>query len=192
MSLYEGLVEVATFLEEKQIPYAVLGGLAVQHWGEPRTTLDIDIVVLVPPETEDSFLNDVLSRFHPRLPDAVAFARRNRILLISTSGGIPVDLSLGIPGYEEEALVRAAPVSFAGLLPVRVVSPEDLIIHKCVAARARDIEDIERVLVRQKLKLDLRYIRRWLRAFAPMVEGHDVLEIFETAVKKARSVVSKK
>ena len=186
MSLFEGAVEVAAFLEKQQIPYALLGGLAVQHWGEPRTTLDIDIIVLVPTTDEDGFLRAVLQQFRPRLPDAFAFAKRSRILLVSTSSGIPVDLSLGIPGYEEEVLSRAVPVSFAGLTPVRVVSPEDLIVHKCVAGRARDIEDIERVLVRQKVALDLRYIRKWLRAFAPIIEGHDVRKLFASALRKAR------
>jgi hypothetical protein len=186
MSLFEGVAEVATFLETQQIPYAVLGGIAVQHWGEPRTTLDIDVVVLVAAEHEDSFLHAVLTQFRARLSDAFLFARRNRILLVSTSSGIPVDLSLGIPGYEEVALNRAVTVSLAGSAPIRMVSAEDLIVHKCVAGRARDIEDIEGVLVRQKLKLDFRYIRKWLRAFAPIVEGHDVIKLFEAAVRKAR------
>jgi len=191
MSIFQGVVEVAAFLETQQTLYAVLGGIAVQHWGEPRTTLDIDIVVLVPSAMEDSFLQAVLGQFCPRLPDAFAFAKRNRILLVSTSVGIPVDLSLGIPGYEEEALSRTVPVSFAGLSPVRVVSAEDLIIHKCVAGRPRDIEDVERVLVRQKFKLDLRYIRKWLRAFGPIVEEHDVRKLFESALKKTRKALRK-
>lgn len=186
MSIFEAAAEVASFLEQEQIPYAILGGLALQHWGEPRTTQDVDVVVLVSSEKEDDFLKQALSRFRPRMGDALSFARRNRVLLIATTDGIPIDLSLGIPGYEEEVMNRASRVSFAGLPPIRVVSPEDLIVHKCVAGRARDIEDIGRVLVRQKLKLDLRYIRRWLRAFAPIVEGHDVRKLFETALNKTR------
>lgn len=187
MSLLEGVVEVAQFLDNQHIPYAVLGGIAVQHWGEPRTTLDIDVVVLVPPALEDDFLRNVTKKFQPRLPAAVEFAKKHRILLVSTSSGIPVDLSLGIEGYEEDALTRAVSVSFAGLPPVRVVSAEDLIIHKCVAGRARDIEDIERVLLRQKLKLDMRYIRKWLRAFGSIVEGHNIQALFESALRKARA-----
>ena len=189
MSIFEAAVEVAAFLEDKQIPYAVLGGLAVQHWGEPRTTQDVDIVVMVSSESEEEFLKTMLQRFRPRMADALSFAKRHRILLISTGDGIPVDLSLGIPGYEEEAIRRVSKVSFTGFSPIRVVSAEDLIIHKCVAGRARDAEDIERILIRQKGKLDLRYVRRWLRAFAPIVEGHDVRGLFENAVKKARGLL---
>lgn len=189
MSIFDAAVEVAAFLEDKQIPYAVLGGLALQHWGDPRTTQDVDIVVMVASEKEEKFLKTILRRFRPRMADALPFAKRHRILLISTADGIPVDLSLGIPGYEEEAMRRVSKVSFTGLSPIRVVSAEDLIIHKCVAGRARDAEDIERILIRQKVKLDLRYVRMWLRAFAPIVEGHDVRGLFENAVKKARGLL---
>jgi hypothetical protein len=191
MSLFEGVVEIAAFLETQQIPYAVIGGIAVQHWGEPRTTLDIDVVVLVAAENEDSFLHAVLTQFRARLSDAFLFAKRNRILLVSTTSGIPVDLSLGIPGYEEVALNRAVTISLAGLAPVRVVSAEDLIVHKCVAGRARDIEDIEGVLIRQELHLDFRYIRKWLRAFAAVVESHDVIKLFEAALRKARKILKR-
>ncbi len=186
MSVFEAALEVAVFLDDQKIPYAVLGGVALQHWGEPRTTQDVDIVVMVPWESEEDFLRKVLQRFRPRMADALAFAKQHRVLLISTSDGIPVDLSLGIPGYEEEAMRRATKVSLAGLAAIRVVSAEDLIIHKCIAGRARDVEDVERVLVRQKVKLNLPYIRRWLRAFAPVIEGHDVRALFENLVRKAR------
>ena len=186
MSVFEAALEVAVFLDDQKIPYAVLGGVALQHWGEPRTTQDVDIVVMVPWESEEDFLRKVLQRFRPRMADALAFAKQHRVLLISTSDGIPVDLSLGIPGYEEEAMRRATKVSLAELAPIRVVSAEDLIIHKCIAGRARDVEDVERVLVRQKVKLNLPYIRRWLRAFAPVIEGHDVRALFENLVRKAR------
>ncbi|MFQ5847423.1 MAG: DUF6036 family nucleotidyltransferase [Candidatus Methylomirabilales bacterium] len=191
MSVFEATAEVAAFLQEQGVPYAVLGGLAVQYWGEPRATRDVDVVIMVPPEKRENFLQAALQRFRPRLPDALSFARRHRVLLLSTSDGTPLDLSLGVPGYEEEVMRRAVSVSFSGLHPVRLISAEDLIIHKCVAGRARDAEDVERILVRQSLALDLRYVRKWLRAFARVVEGHDVRALFEKAVKKARTVVRK-
>lgn len=189
MSIFDAAVEVGRFLEDNHIPYAVLGGVALQHWGEPRTTQDVDVVVLVPSEQEDDLLQAILKRFQPRMADALSFAKRYRVLLVATSDGVPVDIALGIPGYEEEALRRSSKVSFVGLPPINVLSAEDLIIHKCVAGRPRDIEDVERVLLRQRIKLDLRYIRNWLREFADIIEAHDPRAIFENAVKKARRVL---
>ncbi len=186
MSIFDAAVEVCTFLEDNHIPYAVLGGLALQHWGEPRTTHDVDIVVVVPSNQEDDLLQATLRRFRPRMEDALSFAKRYRMLLIATSSDVPVDIALGIPGYEEQALRRSSTVSFVGLAPIRILSAEDLIIHKCVAGRPRDVEDVERVLIRQRVTLDLRYIRSWLRDFAAIIEAHDPRAIFEDAVKKAR------
>ncbi|MBI4487717.1 MAG: nucleotidyltransferase [Deltaproteobacteria bacterium] len=192
MTIFEAAAEVAAFLDEQGVPYAFLGGLVVQHWGEPRATQDVDVVVVVPSEHEQAFLKVAAERFQPRLPNAIAFARRHRMLLLAASDGTPVDISLGIPGYEEEVMRRAVSVSFGELRPIRIVTAEDLIVHKCVAGRARDIEDVERILVRQHLALDLRYIRKWLRAFAPIVREHDVGAVFENPLKKARTALRKR
>lgn len=41
MTVLSVAAEVAAFLEELDVPYAIIGGLAVQHWGEPRLTHDV-------------------------------------------------------------------------------------------------------------------------------------------------------
>lgn len=189
MGVLEALIEATTFLENRGVPYAVIGGLAVQYWGEPRATRDVDIVVMVSGDRQEGFLSDALQQFRPRISDALAFARRNRVLLVSAVDGTPIDITLGILGYEEEVMRRAVNVAFPNLRPVRLISAEDLIIHKCVAGRPRDVEDVERILLRQRLDVDLRYIRRWLRAFAPVVDQHDPLVVFESAVRKTRSAL---
>jgi hypothetical protein len=185
MSVLDTAVEIASFLDALQIPYAVIGGLAVQYWGEPRTTMDVDIVVLVSPDRTEAFLEAAVRRFTARLQDAVSFAQTNRMLLLSDTDGNPIDISLGIPGYEEYVLQRAVMVALPDNRIIRLISPEDLIIHKCIAGRPRDQEDIERVLVRQRLLVDLSYIRQWLGEFADLIEGSDVVEVFESALNRA-------
>ena len=54
------LERIALGLEERQIPYMVIGGQAVLIYGEPRLTRDIDITLGVGPE---------------RLADVLALAR---------------------------------------------------------------------------------------------------------------------
>ncbi|MCR4439795.1 MAG: nucleotidyltransferase [bacterium] len=186
MDVLQAAVEVARFLEDRGIPYFLIGGLALQHWGEPRLTRDVDITVLMSPEKLDAFVDAVLSQFAPRISDAREFALQHRVLLVQTGQRLPIDISLGIPGYEEEALQRAAEVDFPGVGKLRLIGPEDLIIHKCVAGRARDGEDVEGILIRQRLKLDLDLIRSWLGGFREVVDTHDPLELFENAVERAR------
>mgnify|MGYP000368553498 CR=1 FL=1 len=181
----DAALEVVSFLEALGIPYVIIGGLAVQYWGEPRGTRDVDITVMVPAETVDAFLDEATRRFQPRLADAVAFARRSRVLLLQARNGVPVDLSLGIPGYEEEVMRRAVTVTWPGGKRVRLIGCEDLIIHKCVAGRPRDLEDVRAVLVRRRGDVDLAYIREWLAEFAAVLPERDILGDFERALAAA-------
>ena len=191
MNLLRAAAEIARFLEDQGIPYFIIGGLALQHWGEPRLTRDVDITVLVASEELESFVDEVLSRFGPRIPDAREFALRHRVLLVRARNGVPIDISLGIPGYEEEAFERAVEIKFPEVGKLRLIGPEDLIIHKCVAGRPRDVEDVVGILVRQRLRLDLGLVRRWLTEFREVVDSHDPLEIFEEALKRARRALNR-
>ena len=76
MGIAEAAAEVARFLEARGVQYAIIGGLALQRWGKPRLTRDVDAVVLVDAEGFQGFVEDVLERFAPRILDARAFALR--------------------------------------------------------------------------------------------------------------------
>jgi len=45
MDFSSALTTIATFLDENEIRYALIGGLALAAYGNPRSTLDIDLVV---------------------------------------------------------------------------------------------------------------------------------------------------
>jgi len=187
VEVLEAAIQVAKWLEEQGIRHFFLGGIALQYWGEPRLTRDVDVTVLVAPDDLDMFLHNAIKAFKPRIPDAIEFARRHRVLLLETESGVPIDISLGIPGYEEEAWAHSKEVEFHPFGKLRLISAEDLIIHKCVAGRPRDVEDVEKVLIKQRLRVDLERIRSLLRFFREIVEGHDPLELFEGALKRAQN-----
>lgn len=72
-----------------------------------------------------------------RIPDALDFALRSRVLLLRHEGsGIPIDVSLGALPFEENAVRRAVPTDVGGLrVPLPV--PEDLLVMKALAHRTR-------------------------------------------------------
>lgn len=179
--LIEAALELHEFLTRHAIPYAMIGGVAVQAWGEPRLTIDLDITVLTPSEDIGPFVQLLLQQFAPRVPDPVGFARRTRVVLIQASNGCNVDISLGVPGYEEEVIRRAVDYEVAPGKTVRLCSAEDLIIHKAVAGRPQDLIDIEGIVYRQGDHLDVEYIRRWLKEFADVLEMPEILGRFERA-----------
>jgi hypothetical protein len=67
------------------------------------------------------------------------------------------------------------------------LSAEDIIIHKCIANRPIDSQDIQSILIRQRDRIDLEYIRHCLAAFAPYVEEFDLMEVFERSLQAAHS-----
>ena len=67
---------------------------------------------------------------------------------------------------------------------MRFVSREDLIVHKLIAGRPRDLEDIKSILLKRPT-LDVPYIRSWLEQFAQVTE-QPLGEHFERLLDESR------
>ena len=164
--MFEQLLErIAQGLENAGIPYMIIGGQAVLLYGEPRLTKDIDITLGV----DLTRLQDVLSavcdmRITP-LVDPATFTRETMVLPCSDpETGIRVDMIFSFSPFEQLALGRARIVRI-GKADVRFTSLEDLLVHKIIAGRPRDLEDARMVLLKNA-DADLAYIRYWLAEFS--------------------------
>lgn len=65
----------------------IIGGIAVQYWGEPRLTGDLDITAAIPLEKAEDFVQLVVSQFTPWVSNPLEFARQTRMILIRASKG---------------------------------------------------------------------------------------------------------
>lgn len=176
---FETAWQLHAFLSARAIPYAIIGGIAVQRWGQPRLTRDVDLTVLLPPGGEEAALNEIAAAFPPRIEDAVAFALEHRVLPVEAPGGSEADISLGLPGYEEHVIARAVGYDLGDGRAVRLCSAEDLLIHKALAARPQDVIDIEGIVARQGVALDIAYVRQWLAELARLAADPEVTARFE-------------
>jgi predicted nucleotidyltransferase len=143
----------------------IIGGIAASLLGQPRLTADIDAVILSSVQ-EISKLIELAAKegIVARIPDAEAFARKNRVLLLQhASSGINIDISMGILPFEAEMVERGQDVAI-GKLIVRLPTPEDLIIMKAMAHRSKDLADIQAIAVSHP-NLDLGRIRFWVEQF---------------------------
>lgn len=164
----------------------LIGGLAVQRWGQPRFTNDADLTVLAPLGGEAEVIDALLAELRPRSADARAHALRFRVLLLTSSAGVDIDVSLAASPFEEDVLARATRWKRAAGVWLETCSAEDLVIYKLIAARGQDLVDVETIVRRQGARLDVDRIRQWGTEFAPLKEDPDLLRPFEQALARAR------
>lgn len=88
-------VELQDFCDRRQWKFCIIGGIAVLHWGEPRFTMDLDLTLLTGCGGEESFVDEWLSHYEPRIEGARDFALMNRVLLLRSGEGIGIDIAPG-------------------------------------------------------------------------------------------------
>jgi len=162
----------------------VIGGVAASLLGRPRLTQDIDALVLLP----ESGWPDLLAAADrhgivPRIADALGFARRSRMLLLTHSASaIDIDVSLGGLAFEEQAVARSQ-IHEVGGIKMQLPRVEDLLVMKAFAHRPKDMDDIDGLLNAHP-NADLEFVRKWLREFSAALSRPDLLEDFEKTVAR--------
>jgi hypothetical protein len=159
------LKKLSLELRRVSIPYMVIGGQAVLLYGEPRLTRDIDITLGVGVDELDKVKRVALAiGLKILVENDRQFVERNMVLpTIETESGVRVDFIFSFSPYERQAIERGKHIRLGRTL-VRYASLEDVVIHKVIAGRARDVEDIRSILLKNP-KYDSDYISGWLREF---------------------------
>jgi hypothetical protein len=166
------------------VRWYLFGAQAVIVWGRPRFTADVDVTV----ELRDDQIKPLVTElsavgFELRLPGGVErFVARTRVLpFLYLPTRIPLDLVLAGPGLENQFLERARRVNF-GAVDVPVLSPEDLVITKVLAARSKDLDDVEGILRERAQELDMGRIRHVLGLLEQALGQGDLLPALERAL----------
>jgi hypothetical protein len=180
VSLQE-LVQAANRLqdlwEDAGFEFCFIGGLAVQHWGEPRQTGDVDASLWTDFGKERPVIDRLLETLSPRIEDAGGFAMLNRVLLVQEPGGVDTDVSLAAFPFERDVIDRAEPVLVHPSEPkIRLCDASDLVILKAFANRPRDWQDIRGVLIRSSTLLDWHRILSETTTLASLKEEPEILD----------------
>lgn len=174
--LLKTLDDLVRWLDSSGVPGVLIGGVAASLLGRPRTTRDVDVLILLDTPHWQAFLDAGASYgFKPRLTEAVDFARKSRVLLVRHEpSGIDVDVVFGALHFEEEAVRHPVLVDVGGI-QVPLPTPEDLIVMKAVAHRPRDLIDIQSILDAHP-DIDIKRIRRWLVEFSAALDLPDLYD----------------
>lgn len=176
--------EVQSFCRGEGWRFCFIGGVALQRWGEPRLTQDVDLTLLTGFGNEEAFVDSLLKKFTARRPGAREFALKHRVLLIETREGVGVDAALGAFPFEERSIQRASEWAWAAGQSLITCSAEDLVTHKVFAGRELDWSDVERVLARQHGKLDFKQIRTELKPLLELKGDEDALAKLERTIAR--------
>ena len=160
-------IELQEFLRSKQWSFAIIGGIALTRWGQPRTTVDVDVTLLTGFGEEEPYIDELLGAFQSRVDNPKEFAVQNRIMLLRASNGIGLDIALGGLPFEERVVSRSTDFDIGGGVELATVSAEDLIVLKAFAGRIQDWSDIEGVVIRQAEGLNWSMI---VEELAPLCE----------------------
>jgi hypothetical protein len=175
----DAAIAAQALCEEREFAFAFIGGVAVQRWGEPRVTKDIDLTLFCGFGNEAPVIEAFLERFEPRVSDAAGFAEINRVLLLNTVDGIPIDVALGGFPFEDQMTRRARKHEYLPGVYLQICTAEDLVVMKVFAGRPHDWSDVERILIRQKGQIDWTHIRRELKPLAELKEAPEILDHLE-------------
>jgi hypothetical protein len=150
MSIIEAFIKTISFFDELKNEgiikdYALIGGLALSAWVRPRTTRDVDLVVIISKKIR---WNDLVSIIQTRLQKKVSVHKSTPLTTIQEkfsfmSGHIQVDI-IGTGGFDLAAdAIKNAVVANVFGKNIKVATPEYLILLKLLPLSNQDIIDIK-------------------------------------------------
>jgi hypothetical protein len=174
--LCESGLEMQNFMQSQEWEFCFIGGLAVIRWGEIRMTQDIDMSLSVDFGNEEMYLKILLKHFRSRIADAFEFALNNRVLLLTASNNVPVDIAMAGFPFEKEMIQRGSLFLFQPACSLMTCSAEDLIILKAFANRYKDWSDIESIIDKQGNTIDVNYINERLFPLCELKEEPEIMD----------------
>ncbi len=169
-------------LERIQIPYLIVGSFARSIWGEPRLTMDIDIVIdlrsdqIVPLcqafPTPEFYVREGAVR--------EAVTRRRQFNVLHPTSANKIDFMIPRDdAWSRLQLTRGRQHKYDGDIDLQVSSPEDVIIAKMRFYKEgqlpKHLRDIAGVLNLQGDSLVREYIAKWAQAMQLQDIWHTIL-----------------
>jgi hypothetical protein len=171
----QALSDIAKRLREMNVPFALVGGLAVSVRAEVRFTRDLDIAVTIRDDAALETLVRDLGRGGYSIVATVEQEHHGRLAIVrlQSATGIAVDVLAASSGIESEIVARSSMVDFPHVGPVPVASVEDLLAMKVLSASEERLQDRidARNLILAAPALDLAAVRHALERIT--ARGYD-------------------
>lgn len=157
MSMYSSIDDFTTKLRSKNIPFAIIGGLAVFAYGGERATFDVDFLI---DGSHVSAVKNIASQLGLKIMNENEY-------VLQLSGAIQIDIIFAKKKHSQKMLQNCKIIEN---LPYPVVAPEDLIglkIQAFSSDRSREVIDKGDILtlMREVRNLDFQKIKEYADIF---------------------------
>lgn len=176
----ELLVDCLNRLNRIEVPYMLVGSMASNYWGIPRSTHDLDFVLALPRDQVDSLASAFGEGFFLQVESVRnAFAPPHQFNALDEQSALKVDFwLLKDDPFERNAFGRRLE---ATLFDTRawVMTAEDVILHKLYWHRLspsdRQLQDAAGVYAVQADALDTQYLLHWAAVLGTEKEWSDLV-----------------
>ena len=151
-AVLETLRQLWLVLDENKVQAAVVGGLALAVWKHPRSTLDVDVLLIADGKQYDELIDCLRrARFERKRDEVIHLGETDLVQFHYEPVGayidVQVDLLRARSAYAREAVGRCITLGENALgFPVQVLGCEDLILLKLLAGRIIDRADAAALL----------------------------------------------
>ncbi len=166
MAQEEVLQIVIATLEKNNIPYMLTGAIAVNYYGRPRLTHDVDIIVNI----ERKHIQSIVDAFHQEFyisPEGIEDAIRHRTAfnIIHNETGLKIDFwMLTEEEYDKTRFSRRKRQTIFDR-EIYISSAEDIILIKLLwyknSTSEKHVIDAEGILQVQENSIDNNYLIKW-------------------------------
>jgi hypothetical protein len=162
----DAVVAVLNALDTARIPFMVVGSLASNVHGIPRSTRDADVVIEVRPGALDALAGALPGSLRLRSQSSFETVTGTLRHLVEVSGE-PFVCELFVLGndpHDQQRFDRRQQVQMFGR-PVYIATAEDMIVTKLRwardAGRSKDRDDVRNIVAVRGRALDWAYVERW-------------------------------
>lgn len=163
----EFLKDVIARLEATEVNYALTGSIASNFWGIPRTTHDVDVVVVLTAADVPSIVAAFADGYYiSELAVQEAVTQNHMFNIIDFSTSLKADMWVtGNQPFNQAMLARRCRVEIVPGQEAYIGTAEDVLLHKLVwhtiTPSERQLSDAAGIAAVQSGKLDLEYMKNW-------------------------------
>lgn len=170
------ILDFIDVLEKIKMDYVIIGGIAVSAWGNPRTTKDLDIIVVLKIEKLDELHEKLQKAGFSVNKEDIKLGIREKIYftIFDKYSEYHVDAKGVYDEVDALTVKNKVGILYEGCT-MYIASAEDTVAHKLLFGGVQDIKDAESIVVRQK-NLDSEYLEELCRNLEVLNEFQNMKE----------------